>query len=90
METTLTFDKGLSTRIQQLATSTKCSNESLMQTAILDYVERCEAKSQFIKESLESLEQFKTNGLHLTHAEVEDWLSSWGTDNEVPMPPCHN
>jgi len=89
MEATLIFDKNLSTRIRQLAISAKCTNEILMQKAILDYVERREAKSQFIEESLESLAQFKTHGAHLTHTEIEDWLSTWGTDNEVSIPQCH-
>lgn len=40
-------------------------------------------------EGVKSWEHYKATGLHLTWEEVEDWLSTWGTDHEKEAPPCH-
>jgi predicted transcriptional regulator len=33
--------------------------------------------------------EYQETGLHATAAEVEIWLASWGTQNELPAPQCH-
>lgn len=38
------------------------------------------------KETLSAWAEFQATGLHVTAEEVEKWLASWGTDNELPAP----
>ncbi len=34
-------------------------------------------------------EEFQATGLHVTSEEVDKWLASWCTENELPAPVCH-
>lgn len=42
-----------------------------------------EAKERFKAEALASWSSYKETGMHLTGEEVQDWLSTWGTDREA-------
>ena len=33
--------------------------------------------------------EYQETGVHVTYAEVELWLASWGAENELPAPKCH-
>lgn len=35
------------------------------------------------------MDEFQATGLHVTAEEVDKWLASWGTDDELPPPECH-
>lgn len=38
------------------------------------------------QETLRAWTEFQATGLHVTAEQVEKWLASWGTDNELPAP----
>lgn len=38
------------------------------------------------QETLGAWTEFQATGLHATAEQVEKWLASWGTDNELPAP----
>lgn len=60
-----------------------------MRQAINDYVEREESRESFKQEALNSWKSYKETGQHLTGQEVNDWLTTWGTDRETAIPECH-
>ena len=51
--------------------------------------EMTEQRKAWHEEGLRSCKHYRETGLHLTWEEVEDWLSTWGTDHEKDAPPCH-
>jgi predicted transcriptional regulator len=51
--------------------------------------EREKARAEFRAEALAAWQEYQDTGLHVTHGEVEKWLKSWGTKEEIPAPPCH-
>ena len=40
-------------------------------------------------DTLKAWEEFQETRLHATAEEVDQWLESWGTENELPAPECH-
>ena len=83
------LDDDLKSRVQQLAQRQQRTAHRIMREAIRDYVEKEEAKEQFVQEALTSWNSYKQTGKHLTGDEVREWLQTWGTDNEIVIPECH-
>lgn len=48
-----------------------------------------EKREAFKQDTLRAWEEYQATGLHLTFDEVDQWLASWGTENELPAPPPH-
>lgn len=90
MATSIKLDDGLKNRIQNLANLRSRSPHWIMREAIIDYVNREEAKENFKQEALNSWKAYQETGQHLTGQEVRDWLTTWGTDQEVDIPKCHD
>lgn len=89
MATSLKIDDTLKSRVQQLANQRRRSSHWIMLEAIQQYVEREEARESFKEEALASWAAYKETGRHLTGEEVRTWLTTWGTDDEKPVPECH-
>ena len=89
MATSVKLDDDLKSRIQHLAKVRHRSAHWIMREAIRNYVEREEASESFKHEALASWKAYKETGQHLTGKEVQDWLSTWGTDKETEVPQCH-
>jgi len=87
--TSLKLDDELKGRVQQLAEVRRRSSHWIMREAIAQYVEREEKREALRRETLDAWDEFQATGLHLTGDEVEKWLSTWGTDDELPAPECH-
>ncbi len=87
--TSIKLDDDLKGRVQHLAEVRQRSAHWLMREAIEQYVEREERREAFKRDSLNAWEDYQATGLHATADEVEKWLASWGTDEEVPPPQCH-
>lgn len=87
--TSIKLDDDLKGRVQHLADNRRRSAHWLMREAIEQYVEREERRESFRRDTLKAWEDYQATGLHATADEVEKWLASWGTDNEVPAPTCH-
>ncbi len=75
-------------RIEDLAESRQRSTHWMMREAISQFVEREEKKEAFRKDTLNAWKEFQATGLHVSAAEVEKWLASWGTHAECPPPEC--
>lgn len=57
-----------------------------MREAIAQCVEREEERQALHQRAVAAWEEFQRTGLHATDEEVDAWLASWGTDNELPAP----
>ncbi|ECT4107450.1 transcriptional regulator [Salmonella enterica subsp. enterica serovar Muenster] len=51
--------------------------------------ERRQACESFKRDALAAWDEYQRTRLHLTLAEVDAWLASWGTADEQPMPELH-
>ena len=61
-----------------------------MREAITQYVEREEKREAFRQEALAAWEAYQASGLHVTHAEADDWLARLEAGQDVEAPECHN
>lgn len=87
--TSIKLGSELKGRIQHLAEARRRTSHWIMREAIVEYVDREEKREAFRQDTLKAWEAFQTTGLHATAAEVDEWLSSWGTENELSAPECH-
>ncbi len=69
--------------LDHLARDTKRSKAFLASEAISSYVKRNAWQVARIKDSLEDA---KSGTPGIPHADMERWVGSWGTDNELPPP----
>lgn len=83
------LDSDTRTRIEQLAETRHRTTHWLMREAIKQYVEREEKREAFRQDTIKAWDEYQETGLHTTAAEVDTWLASWGTENELPAPQCH-
>ncbi len=87
--TSVKLEMELKERVQKLALARKRTSHWLMKEAIEQYVAREEVREADHKDAIASWEHYKATGLHLTFEEMDDWLATWGTSYEKPMPECH-
>jgi len=89
MATSIKLDDALKSRVQTLAGLRQRSAHWIMREAIVQYVEREEARESFKQEAVASWKEYQETGLHLTGQEVRSWLNDWGTEAEAELPECH-
>ena len=46
-------------------------------------------REAFRQDTLKAWADYQATGLHATAEEVDTWLASLGTENELPPPTCH-
>lgn len=90
MATSIKIDDELKGRIQRLADQRQRSSHWIMREAIVQYVEREEARESFKQEALASWSAYQETGRHLTGEEARTWLDSWGADGQGELPKCHD
>lgn len=76
-------------RIASLASMKKRTPHYLMKEAILEYVQREEARQNFIKAADASFEHFKETGLHITLDEFSAWVDEVQNNPDTPITACH-
>lgn len=86
---TVKLDPSDRDRIASLATMKKRTPHYLMKEAILEYVQREEARQNFIKAANTSYEQYKETGLHITLDEFSTWVDEIQNKPDSPIPACH-
>lgn len=87
--TSIKLDDALKGRIQHLAEARRRTAHWIMREAIAQYVDREEKREALRQDTLKAWDDFQATGQHATADEVDRWLASWGTDNELPAPECH-
>lgn len=90
MATSIKIDEALKSRIHKLAYARQRSSHWIMREAIQEYVDREEARESLKQEALLSWQQYQETGRHITGQEAQDWLRTWGTEDEEEPPSCHN
>jgi predicted transcriptional regulator len=83
------LDSDTRARVEQLAQARNRTAHWMMREAISQYVDREEKRDAFKQDTINAWKEYQETGLHATADEVETWLNSWGTDNELPAPICH-
>lgn len=86
---TVKLDPSDRVRIASLASVKKRTPHYLMKEAILEYVQREEARQNFIKAADTSFKHFKETGLHITLAEFSAWVDELQKDPKAPITECH-
>jgi len=82
------LDQDTRARIARLAEVRHRTVHWMMREGIRQYIEREEKREAFRQDTLEAWEEFQTTGLSASSEEVDAWLASWGTDDELPAPVC--
>lgn len=86
---TIKFDSSDRDRITSLAAMKKRTPHYLMKEAILEYVQREEARQNFIKVADASFEHYKETGLHITLDEFSAWVDDVQKNPDAPITACH-
>ncbi len=76
-------------RLSHLAVAKKRTSHALAREAIQRFVEQEETQESNRREAIASYEEYLETGLHITLDEADNWMETWGTDNEKEMPICH-
>ena len=79
---TVRVDTGVKKRLERLAKSTGRSRSFLAAEAINEYLEVNEWQVAGIKHAIASLDR----GEGIPHDSVKDWVASWDSANEKPVP----
>ncbi len=83
------LDADTRARIETLASARQRTAHWLMREAINQYVDREEKREALRKDALQAWQEYQETGLHVTGAEVDAWVTSWGTEAELPAPDLH-
>lgn len=84
------LDAEVHARVRQLAKAQRRTPHYLMREAIAQYVEREEKREAFRQEVLTAWSAFQEIGLHVIHAEADDWLAQLEAGQDAEPPECHN
>ena len=76
-------------RVKNLADARNQSVHSVMVQAIENFVEREEKREALRQEARAAHEHFMFTGLHLTNAEVLEWMDKIISGEKASMPRCH-
>lgn len=82
------LDATVRDRLNSIATRHKRTSHAIAREAIETYVAREEAREALNQEALSSWNHFQETGLHVTGDDVNAWIESWGTKDELPPPKC--
>jgi len=86
---TVTLDPADRDRIASLAAMKERTPHFLMKEAILEYMQREEARLNFTKAAETSFEHYKETGLHITLDEFSEWVDEAQQSPHVAIPICH-
>ena len=79
---TVRVDAAAKKRLEKLAKSTGRSRSFLAAEAINDYLDVNEWQVAGIKQAIASLDR----GEGVSHEQIKDWITSWGSRREQPIP----
>jgi predicted transcriptional regulator len=79
---TVRLDSNVKKRLEKLAKSTGRSRSFIAAEAIGSYLDVNEWQVAGIKRAIEAMDQ----GDGIPHERVKEWIASWGSKNELPIP----
>lgn len=74
------------TRLKELSTLKERTPHWMMKKAVLEYLEREEAKEREKIEDQKRWARYEARGRAIPQKQVDKWLNSIGTKNELPCP----
>lgn len=84
--TSVRLDDDLHGRLDRLAKREQRTRGWVINEALRDYLEQEERRAERYRQSLEALEEIEGGAPTLDGAVVHEWIASWGTDAEKPVP----
>jgi predicted transcriptional regulator len=82
VEFSVQLPNGLLREIDELATVGKRSRNWVIKHAVVAYLQEQKAYFAAIEEGLAEADK----GIFISGERVPEWLASWGTENELPLP----
>ena len=79
----------LKERVQGLAAARQRSINALVIQAVAAFVEREEKRETIRQECVAAHEHYQQTGLHVSHAEVKEWIAGLRQGKKVEPPKCH-
>jgi predicted transcriptional regulator len=73
-------------RLKALGETRQRTPHWLMKEAIKQFLDREEVAEREKREDMERWKNYEMTGYAIPHKNVAAWLSSWGTENELPCP----
>jgi predicted transcriptional regulator len=86
INTGIKLDETLHARLKALSSAKERTPHWLMKAAIEQHVDREEAYEKEKREDMERWQRYKLTGHAIPNEAVDAWLSSWGSENELPCP----
>ena len=86
VNTGIKLDESLHARLKTLSAIKARTPHWLMKAAIEEYVTREETYEREKAEDMQRWQNYKLSGHAIPHQAVEEWLDSWGSENELPCP----
>ena len=86
INTGVKLDETLHARLKALSTAKERTPHWLMKAAIEQYVEREETYEREKREDMERWQRYKLTGHAIPNKAVDTWLTSWGSESELPCP----
>ncbi|TCJ17110.1 ribbon-helix-helix protein, CopG family [Parasulfuritortus cantonensis] len=84
------IDQDIKDRLKRLAEARHRTPHWLMREAIQQYVEREEQRESYRQDGIRAWNEYRTNGLHLDHEEVDAWLAQLEAGLDAEPPECHD
>jgi predicted transcriptional regulator len=83
--TSIRLQPDIETPLEELAAKLDRSKNYIINQAIKEFIERQSVEDSRWAETLEALSSIK-NGSSIPEADVNAWLESWGSDEELSPP----
>lgn len=74
--------EGLKNSLKEISELSHRSQSQIATRAIAEYVEKNEWKMRAVAEAVEEADK----GIFISHEKIDNWLDSWGTENELSAP----
>ena len=84
--TSVRLDDDLHRRLERLAKREQRTRGWLINDALRGYLEQEERRAERYRQSLEALEEIEAGAPTVDGELVHEWIESWGTDAEKPVP----
>lgn len=83
------IDPEIKARLKRLAETRHRTPHWLMREAIREFVEREEAREAYRQSGIQAWNEYRENGLYLTHEEADAWLARLEAGQDIEPPACH-
>ena len=89
VNTSINIPATLYAQLASLAEEYQESIENLLIKAAETIVDQTKRREAWRQKGIDAWEEYKETGLHLTNAEMRDWLAQLASGNDVESPKCH-